>query len=720
MQYPNLNNWFVEAESGIQLTEMLPVFQSNLPESIVFDNDTWDLIVWLRRRGNRKTANVFFDKYQNNELKLLVKIYILYKRETRKVDYGYAQGVTTALIAIDHVLGPARTVLKLNNEDFLEAQHWLEKKFSKGSPSRMSMTIQEFGGWLSDFLGLRVTYKSSLNSFYYHGRKSKQNDRDQKLLSTEVIRDMLAAISRDDLILKDKFFLSALSVNIACGFRINEMTTLPVDCIVEEEGQVGLRFHPEKDGELGIRWIPNSMVPTVRKAIATIYEITEPGRVLVRASSSSEVTYKWREISSNKDAFQYFVAKLLHDWTSKSEHNMFNKTGAWFEIRKEYVDVIGALTRNNGIKKATATDLGIDRHVLYKLEKAQIAALSDKLSLSVREGKEKAMWTKDSRVISIEKVIKLVEMKLKEEKRSWIRDIVFDAQKCQLSGKVYPAPELMPDLESKYRLTGYPPLIVSKDDVPILEAKDALFVLTKYALSDANSTKSSEICYVDDKRFARWLAGEKRSIGTGNVEDSCLSRLGVIDAKTGEIAAFTWHDMRHWLNTMYQLGGLSEDMIALIFGRKVSSNHIYDQTDMNTRIDRLRDSVRHGKVLGHLTETYNMLAEYSRDDAEQYLKANTLMGNPMPHGICTNNWSAIACPHHLSCFVGNHDKSDDDCEHLVVDPHNMQSVLEIKRIYNEASIAIDVIPLQSPQHVHFLRVQKNTRKLLQKLDDHSI
>ena len=716
MQLRKIQEWLGGNEKARHLLELIPVFFNALPEEVDFDSDIWDLLAWVRRKGNRKSGNVIFKRFQNSELKLLVKIYILYKRETSTVDIGVATMATASLLALDQTIGAARSALKLNNEDFAEAQAWLEQKYRRSTPAKMSNYLQDFGVWLNTFMGLRITYKSSLQSISYHGRKANQGGRDKKLIPTEVIRDLIAASSREDLIIKDRFFLSAFMINVSCGFRINETTTLPYDCLLDEERQTGIRYFPEKKGRLGVRWISESMAPAVRSCIQFLQQTTASGREIAALATASDSSYNWRSILLDKNAARYFVSKLAYEWISRPENYLFNKSGAWYEKRKVYIDVLTAIERNGGNLSAASRELSIDRATFYFLRDAQIAAKSGRLPKTADSKAERTSWDTDSRVFSMNRIIKATGVILKNNKRDWLRDIVEDAQKCQLSGNMYPEPKEMPSLEAQYRLTSYPPLIVDKNNNAVLEARDALFVLQKYALSDNRGTKPAEISYVDDKQFSWWLGGNARSKGTRNGEDSCFSRLGIIDPRTGGVASFVWHDIRHWLDTMYEKGGLSEDMIALIFGRKVSSNHVYDQTDMDTRVSRLKDSVRNGKVFGHLAETYSKLAEHSRDEAELYLKAKTIMVNPMPHGMCTNNWSAMPCPHHLGCFTGNHESSDGACEHLEVEPDDKQSIQDIQRINREASVAIEVIPIQSPQHIHFIRVEKNTRELLDKLE----
>jgi hypothetical protein len=207
------------------------------------------------------------------------------------------------------------------------------------------------------------------------------------------------------------------------------------------------------------------------------------------------------------------------------------------------------------------------------------------------------------------------------------------------------------------------------------------------------------------------MAGETRALGTGNHEDSCFSRLRIFDPKTGEIAKYTSHDVRHWLDTTYAEGKMDECTIALVFGRKKRSNHTYDQTSKKQRLENLRQAVRTGDVLGHITETYNRLASYSREEAEQFLMAYTLMVNIMPHGACTLNWGLEPCPHHLGCFTKDGDKKG-PCEHFFLDKNDPNEVEEVQRIAREVEATLRNLPEQSPQYEHYQGIGENLAILL--------
>lgn len=169
---------------------------------------------------------------------------------------------------------------------------------------------------------------------------------------------------------------------------------------------------------------------------------------------------------------------------------------------------------------------------------------------------------------------------------------------------------------------------------------------------------------------------------------------------------------------MYKQGGLTEEQVALIMGRrKLQQNETYDQTLASTRAERLaqmQHSIRTGQAVGQAADNYVRLAGQSLEEAEQYLVAATRMVNRMPHGACTLNMNMNPCPHNLSCFSCN--DASDPCKHLVVDPTDRGQIQEIVKIRVEATRLVDSIPEESPQHAHFARVAASTARLLKQLE----
>lgn len=118
--------------------------------------------------------------------------------------------------------------------------------------------------------------------------------RDELMLSNEVL-DALAEISaRTNLDVRDLLIQRTIDLLVCGGFRINEVLTIPRDCLcieyeLDDHGRpvlnrfgqpierVGLRYWPEKGStETRMKWIPSVMNEIVKRAINDILEITKP------------------------------------------------------------------------------------------------------------------------------------------------------------------------------------------------------------------------------------------------------------------------------------------------------------------------------------------------------------------------------------------------------------------------------------------------------------
>jgi hypothetical protein len=401
---------------------------------------------------------------------------------------------------------------------------------------------------------------------------------------------------------------------------------------------------------------------------------------------------------------------------------MINPDGAWYNQGQLFVDVIGALETAGGNKSQAARDLGVDRNTFYSLLVAQEAARQGKLppvTNSKARGSKRNSWDTDRRVISFMRLEEQCSVRLSQSARGPVRDILQEAQALQLRGKLYPAPVNDEVLEQRYKRE-LRPIISDKNGKGILYPDEALLVVERYAHSEQRATHADDFAVLTEMHITRWMAGEARSRGTGNHEDSVFSRLGIVDPRTGEIAKFSWHAIRHWLDTVYANGGLSEDQLALIFGRKNrQQNATYDQTSSATRRERLKATVRDGMAIGRIADTYDRLADFSPDEAEEYLEAVARMVNPMPHGACMLDWASTPCPHHLSCFSCESEEPG-PCEHLVVDPANPRQADEMVRIKRQAELSLAAIASQggdeSPQLDHFRRVLTNVEMTLSQIE----
>lgn len=719
MRASGLASWLDEQEASSAFRDLLDDMLEMVPSGLNFQADVWNVISWVTKVGNAKMKNARFSRIKHENLKCLCKLWILHARLTGSMtSLAGVQQRIVAFEALSKVL-VARGVKSLKTDDFHAAEDWLAKHFQ--SAYRVAGVLQQASCWLSINFNLRLDYRNRLSNPLVHGRYGTDEGRQGKLVPTAIIRDLFQAQNRGDLIAKDRFYLSVLVITVGAGFRVGELAMLPAQCLLKINGKLHLLHHPEKGGKPVPRPIHPLLAEVVEDAVGRLLEQTKEARELAKQLRTNS-QLDWSSILADREALRYFTAKWAHDWTANPGHLMINPAGAWYNQGDCFIDAIGLYEAAGRNKVQAAKSLGVSRQAFSDLIDAQDAARCGELPRvrgSKARGQARRSWDTDLRVISILRLEAHCGRVLKESRRTVIRDILDRAQALQLQGKVYPAPPLDLVLESRYQ-RHVQPLLRDKKGNAVLYQDEALLIVQKYALSEHRGTKEGEFSSLTEGHISRWLCGEARSAGTGKSEDSVFNRLRIRDPRNGEVAKFTTHDIRHWLNTIYQNGGLTEDQIALIFNRRYQKqNSTYDQTSSKVRTDRLKQAVRKKVAVGQVTETYSRIAEYSREDAEDYLRAVLRMVNPMPHGVCTLDWATTPCPHHLSCFSGN---EEEPCEHLVIEPSHDATVQELERIQREAQLTIAAIESQgvveSPTIDHFKRIRRNIAATLE--DVHAV
>jgi hypothetical protein len=700
--------WLVKEEAALPFRDLLDDMLGQLPGGQKFHEDNWNVISWITKVGNAKEKNARFGRIRNEDLKCLCKLWVLHARLTGSISHLTGANMRiTAFGALSDVLG-ARSFKTLKTDDFHAAEARLEKKFE--SAHRLASYLQQASDWLSLNFYLRSDYRNRLTNPVVHGRYGTDDGRESKLLPSEIIRDLFKALHRDDLISKDRFFLPVLVISVAAGFRVGELATLPANCLLKVDGKLHLLHHPEKGGVPIPRPIHPLLADAVEDAVGRLIVQTKDARELAKQLRACP-RLDWFNIFRDREAFRYFTAKWAHEWTANPNHLMINPAGAWYNKGNCFIDAVALYEEAGRNKVQAAQKLGVSRSTFFDLLEAQEAARLGRLP-QVRNGKSRGQvrssWDTDVRVVSMLKLKAHCGTQLKPVRLEIVRDIVDEAQRLQLQGKVYPAPQMNAEFEARFQRK-IQPLLKDKKGNGVLYQDEALLVVQKYALSEHRDTNEADFTSLTLAHISRWLAGEARSAGTGNSEDSVFSRLGIIDPRTSEIAKFTNHDIRHWLNTLYQNGGLTEEQIALIFNRRYQrQNATYDQTSSKVRTARLKQAVRDQVAVGQVTGSYAQISEYSREDAEDYLRAVLRMVNPMPHGVCLLDWATTPCPHHLSCFSGSEERP---CEHLVVEPFHEQTVKELERIQREAELTLSALAFQgvrqSPTAEHFERIGRN-------------
>lgn len=683
------------------------------PEINVFSDD-WDILDWVKRPGNLTVLTLRFGRLKNNALRMVAKIYIAAKRVQVGIADGGAFAIIEALVRLDSVIGD-KTIAQINLLDFIAVENTYIERGIVGKVSSLS-NLQAFSKWLQMRLGLRILYTAPKSRLEY-GRHGSESGRQKKLLPTEVLRDIVALVNHPELELRDKFFINALLINIALGCRINELACLPLECLIKLQGRWAFKVFPEKGGTLLYRPFPQEMYPAVKAAVTFIAKTTMEGRHIVKQLRSAP-RLDWKKILSSDQSLRYFSKKFASEWTK--EHRLFTPKGSYYFSTGQFVDAIGLLERFKKPSKAAAY-LCTTTRVFNRLLNNQIA-MSQKVYLYEKSWDELAPvtcevenWQRKLRMHPHSITAKCMEKNcgVTVSARSWMREVVRgvfdDALLCQLQDKVYPF-----ERDFKYEEEFYCSIspTIRANSKTLLEPEDSLFVISRNLLTYSKSVRSSEFRKVSGGMFISWLGGTSAQGG------SLFRKFDILDPRTGTVAEFTWHDIRHWLNTVYKQGGLSDAQVNIILGRAdYAQAQIYDHTSALSRSLILQDMmqrVREDKAVGLIQTTFNNLKIADRKAAEDYLTAAIRVINPMPHGGCAHNLALKPCQNHLSCLAKGGDGKP--CEVLIVDSQNEKQRSEIQRIAHDASlIRVHIVNAggeSSPQYKHFESVEQSANFLL--------
>lgn len=171
---------------------------------------------------------------------------------------------------------------------------------------------------------------------------------------------------------------------------------------------------------------------------------------------------------------------------------------------------------------------------------------------------------------------------------------------------------------------------------------------------------------------------------------SIFDRRNLTEADGSRISLRT-HQSRHWRNTLYKLGGMTEIQQALAMGRKdVRQNSYYQHVALDSelafhsafvefhsyheKVKYLQAGIIDGRIRGALADTYHHLASRSPVEATTFLETHAGGVHVTLWGICTNDFSREPCAKHLQCF--------DNCGHLhrtsdAKEARNLEKLLEL-------------------------------------------
>lgn len=712
---PGLKKLVLEAGLDVKLLNLLEVYVTVLPKGQSVFSDYWDVIDWVPRPGNKRAWMLNFDIFQNSGMKLLVKMYILNKRFSKKIYAATATSYIFSICYLDKEMGGG-VVGKLSAEHFYATEKALSEKFSSKAIMYLR-TLQAFSNWLRVNFFPILDYTAPCFSRDSHGRGGTDTGRAAKLLPDEVVSQLFCIARRSDLDERDKFFLNAFVLDTVIQGRINELATLPVNCLIENSGILAVKVFSEKGGVLGVRHFPQMIAPAVKEAVSHIKVMTEGGRKLVRELKENPAL-DWRLVVLDDVALRYFTSKFVAEWTCN--HKLLDGNAIWSKSLGCVIDAIGTLQQHQGSFRRACESLRVSNANFRILVKKQEGACNGNY-LVTDSGKLRTVdfghagWRsivrKNPLAVSIIQMEKFYEITLWQHSER-VSDILDEGLRCQMEGKVYSQFKDDPVFEEKFQKKILP-VVSGRNGESLLEAEDALFVVPRN-LFNSQKTRSNQYQLISDDIFSDWLYGQR-------VGDSVFHKFDIRNPQTGGIADFTWHDIRHWLQTVLKKGGLTDAQASLLAGRKDSRQAaVYDQTPALVRseqLSKMRHGIKSGEVIGSTADTYQQLKVENSQLAEEYLTASTLVLSWMPHGACTRNIALAPCVNHLSCFSTSEDGRL--CSHLQIDSGRSEQVQEISKVHRSSLAMIHNIEeaggAASPQYEHYSRVARNTSELLKKL-----
>jgi integrase len=130
---------------------------------------------------------------------------------------------------------------------------------------------------------------------------------------------------------------------------------------------------------------------------------------------------------------------------------------------------------------------------------------------------------------------------------------------------------------------------------------------------------------------------------------SAFQRFDIHEAN-GEYCQISSHQLRHWLNTIADKGGLPMEMLTRWMGREnPRDTDAYRHLTCDERLEQIKSSIRAGETSGQAAEFYNSLAP---EDREEYLDGRVQAVHYTPFGVCLHDYSVSPCEFQMACIRG--------------------------------------------------------------------
>lgn len=610
-----------------------------LSKNIKWENNRWDMSLWLSHRGKDQTISFLTNSRRTKNIPSHIilpkkgdlptpfidfaKALCVYVIRTKNIGYMAARNYVNEcrrLYIIMSLRGES-CVTDLTRWHFEETISYLKKIkykniFDAATNLQVVAEIIDRKNLSKSFIRFKHSFKSTNSYNHYQSLKKIEvnvqlgND---KLPSYEALV-AYAKCTNNPTNNDEEILLRAIDLLIVTGMRANEVAYIPLDCWVEKikkntRGKpikdmhnnvikyYGIRYYAEKKFQDRVHWLAPQDVPFAKRAIFRLKELTKDVRKV--AIFQEQKKRLWAFKKNQKISSHEFI-----------EYLGFNK-----------INYLHGYLRRNKIEY-----LGLDKSY-YEYR------------------------SPNSNEVHYSRIYKAGDIENLLVKKQINHD------------------QLIKEEQGENRV--------------ILKTSDLLIIKFQGAFRFERRMNTFKI--FPEKIFVVEI---NRALGVEDNYKSIFERRNLTEADGSKIR-LTSHQPRHWRNTIYELAGMSNVQQALAMGRQnLNQNKAYQHTSIkqklklhqeflsfNSVIDKvtfLRDGIRNKTILGEITDTYHYLKkEEGLITAEDFINTHGLALHLTPFGGCTHDFSQSPCLKHLQCWNG--------CSHL----HRTNTPGETERIQEQ-------------------------------------
>jgi hypothetical protein len=172
---------------------------------------------------------------------------------------------------------------------------------------------------------------------------------------------------------------------------------------------------------------------------------------------------------------------------------------------------------------------------------------------------------------------------------------------------------------------------------------ESLFIVSRYFFHSGRNDCPLLIDPVTEQHISDFISG-----GKGRAS-SVFERFGITEPD-GALCRVRSHQLRHWLNSMAEKGGLPLDLQTRWMGREnPRDTDAYRHLLPGERAEWVKEGIRTGEMFGSMARVY---FELPADEKEDFLEGQIQIAHITPMGLCLRDLVHSPCQFALNCLRG--------------------------------------------------------------------